>query len=314
MQKIGIFLLLTTITFQAYCQDTAVLNENGKSAISTDNEQISTKVVIGNDLISFEDGEDALNLRVGNKGIKILESLEGHKIGFVNYNNEESVYQDEPKETEMPARKNFKGHWSAIEFGYNNYVTANRSMVLPDDIYYMSIHSGKSSNFNLNFAQLSLGISRHIGIVTGLGLNINNYKFEGNNNIIKGPTGIIEPYLPPDGVFLAKSKLTVSFITVPVLLEIQIPAGNKSHLNIAAGPIAAAKVGSHSKIVYEASKQKVKDNSDFSLSMLRYGATVRAGYGNLQLYGTYYFTSLFKTGKGAELYPFEIGVSFSFEG
>lgn len=50
-----------------------------------------------------------------------------------------------------------------------------------------------------------------------------------------------------------------------------------------------------------------------SLNMLRYGTTVRAGYSTLQLYGTYYFTPLFKTGKGPELYPFEVGVSFSFE-
>lgn len=51
-----------------------------------------------------------------------------------------------------------------------------------------------------------------------------------------------------------------------------------------------------------------------SLKMLWYGATVRAGYGMLKLYGTYYMTPLFKIGKGPGLNPFEIGVSFSFEG
>ena len=41
----------------------------------------------------------------------------------------------------------------------------------------------------------------------------------------------------------------------------------------------------------------------------------RVGYGNIQLYGTYYVTPLFRTGKGPggnDLYPFEIGVAFSF--
>jgi hypothetical protein len=49
--------------------------------------------------------------------------------------------------------------------------------------------------------------------------------------------------------------------------------------------------------------------------MLRYGATARVGYGNFQLYGTYYKTPLFQTGKGPggyDLYPFEIGIALAF--
>jgi hypothetical protein len=294
---------------QGYCQDTTNLYDDEIPVVSTGNFQNGTSVVIGNDLISVNDGKDVVNIRVGNRGINILESLEGSsKLDFVNYN------EGDKEDSSLPARRSFKGHWSGIEFGFNNYLTSSGSMVLPDDIYYMSLLSGKSGNFNLNFAQLSLGITKHIGIVTGLGLNMNNYKFEGNNNIIKGVNGVIEQYVPPVGVNLSKSKLTTSFINVPLLLEIQIPAGDKDHLNIAGGAVVEAKIGSHSKIVYESNKQKIKDNSDFSLNMLRYGATVRAGYGMFQLYGTYYFTPLFKTGKGPEIYPFEIGVSFSFEG
>jgi hypothetical protein len=312
MKKIGVLLVLLTFVIKLYCQDTAIISEDEKQVRPPVDDQNVTKVVIGNNFLSFEDGQDAFNIRVGNKGIKILESLEGPKFGFVQYNNNEPANQDDPKESVRPAR-DFKGHWSGVELGYNNYLASDHSMVLPDDVYYMSVHSGKSSNFNINFAQLSLGLSRHIGIVTGLGLNMNNYKFEGNNNIIKGQNGVIEPFIPAEGSTLSKSKLATSFITIPVLLEIQIPAGQKDHLNIAAGGIFAVKVGSHSKVVYEESKQKVKNNSDFSLNMLRQGATLRVGYGNLQLNGTYYFTPLFKTGKGPLLYPFEIGVSFSFE-
>ena len=81
-------------------------------------------------------------------------------------------------------------------------------MVLPDDINYMTLHSGKSINFNLNFSQLSIGLARHIGFVTGLGLNWNNYRFDGNNNIIKGQNGIIEELDP--GEPLKKSKLSTT--------------------------------------------------------------------------------------------------------
>jgi hypothetical protein len=198
-----------------------------------------------------------------------------------------------------------------VEFGFNNYLTSDKSNVMPDDINYMSLHSSKASNFNVNFSQLSLGMTRRIGFVTGLGLNWNNYRFDGNNNIIKGTNGVVEVLDP--GANLEKSKLTTIYLTLPFMLELQLPVDNNS-INIAAGPIGAVKLGSHSKMVFE-DGQKVKSGSDFSLNMLRYGATARVGYGNFQLYGTYYMTPMFQSGKGPggyDLYPFELGVAFTF--
>ena len=182
---------------------------------------------------------------------------------------------------------------------------------MPDNISYMTLQSGKSTNFNVNFSQLSLGLSRHIGFVTGLGLNWNNYRFDGNNNIMKGTNGVIVEMDP--GAELKKSKLATIYLTLPFLLELQIPAENH-HISIAAGPIGAVKLGSHSKIVFE-DDQKVKAHGDFSLNMLRYGATARVGYENFHIYGTYYMTPLFQSGKGPggnNLYPFEVGIALTF--
>jgi hypothetical protein len=182
---------------------------------------------------------------------------------------------------------------------------------MPDDIDYMTLHSSKSTNFNINFTQLSLGLGRHIGFVTGLGLNWNNYRFDGNNNIVKGPNGVIEELDPL--LNLDKSKLATLFLTIPFLLEIQIPV-NSNHFSIAAGPIGAIKLSSHSKMVFE-DGHTVKSWGDFSLNMLRCGATARVGYGNFQLFGTYYKTPLFQKGKGPggyDLYPFEIGIALTF--
>jgi hypothetical protein len=182
---------------------------------------------------------------------------------------------------------------------------------MPDDIDYMTLHSSKSTNFNINFTQLSLGLGRHIGFVTGLGLNWNNYRFDGNNNIVKGPNGVIEELDPL--LNLEKSKLATLFLTVPFLLELQIPV-NSNHLSIAAGPIGAIKLSSHTKMVFE-DGHTVKSWGDFSLNMLRCGATARVGYGNFQLFGTYYKTPLFQKGKGPggyDLYPFEIGIALTF--
>jgi hypothetical protein len=313
MKKIGIIILLAAIIIQGFSQETSAKSQDEQKQGTTGNENENTRVSVGGDLISVEEGDSSVNIRIGNRGLNILESLEGPKFNFEKIARSDEWNQDDTEDSHARRRNRFKGHWSGIEFGFNNYVTSDKSLVLPADIEYMTLHSSKSSNFNINFSQLSLGLARHIGFVTGLGLNWNNYRFDGNNNIIKGTNGIIEELPMDQGVTLEKSKLTTLYLNLPFMLEIQIPVDN-NHINLAAGPIGAVKIGSHNKMVFE-NGQKVKANGDFSLNMLRYGATARVGYGNFQLYGTYYMTPLFRTGKGPggnNLYPFEIGAAFTF--
>jgi len=312
MKKLGIIILLTAIILQGFSQNVAAENQNEKKQSTTGNSDDKTSVSVGRNLVNIEENDSSVNIRVGSKGLRILESLEGNKYKFEKFTDDDWDWNDEDDENARNRRRNrFKGHWSGVEFGFNNYLTSEKSNVMPDDIDYMSLHSSKASNFNINFSQLSLGMTRRIGFVTGLGFNWNNYRFDGNNNIFKGTNGIVEMLDP--GANLEKSKLTTIYLTLPLMLELQLPVDNNS-INLAAGPIGAVKLASHSKMVYE-DGQKVKSNSDFSLNMLRYGATARVGYGNFQLYGTYYMTPMFKSGKGPggyDLYPFELGVAFTF--
>lgn len=309
MKKFGIIILLTAIIMNGFCQIASAESQRGENQGTSGNTDDHTKVSIGKDILSVEENDSAVNLKVGNRGLSILESLEGPRFSFKKYTQDD--YWDDDDNDRERRRNKFRGHWAGIEFGFNNYVSSTTSFALPADIDFMTLHSSKSSNFNINFSQLSLGLGRHVGFVTGLGLNWNNYRFDGNNNIIKGDNGIIEELDP--GENLEKSKLTTLFLTVPFILELQMPV-HGNHLTIAAGPIGAIKLGSHTKMVFE-DGEKVKSNGDFSLNMIRCGATARVGYGNFQLYGTYYKTPLFRTGKGPggyNLYPFEIGIALTF--
>ena len=312
MKKIGIIILLAAIIIQGFSQELSAVDQGDNRRAATNEKDVSTKINIGNDFLIVEEADSAINIRVKDRGISILESLEGRKYNFERYNDDYLFDEDDNERNRGRRRNRFKGHWSGVELGFNNYLTSDKSFVLPDEIDYMSIHSGKSMNFNINFSQLSIGLTRYIGFVTGLGLNWNNYKFDGNNNILKGDNGIIEVLDP--GAPLKKSKLTTLYLDLPFMLEVQLPVNN-NQLNLAAGPIGAIKIGSHTKMIYQDTGQKVKSNGDFSLNILRYGATARAGYENFQIYGTYYMNPMFSKGKspGAyNLYPFEIGISFTF--
>ena len=317
MKKIGILTILTALLSQGFSQITTAEKRNtGQETTVTDTSEV-LKVVVGQELLIVEDGEEAVKVKVGSRGLTILENPEGDepKFQFKKFADDEAYRKDdfEDREKERADRRSrFRGHWAGIEFGFNNYSTSDYSLNLPENIAYMSLHSGKSHNFNINFSQLSLGLARRIGFVTGLGINWNNYRFNGNNNIQKDENGIIELYDP--GVLLKKSKFSTLYLHLPLMLEIQIPADH-SHINIAAGPIGAVKLFSNSKMVYE-DGDKVQSDDDFSLNMLRYGATARVGFENINITGTYYLTPLFKTGKGPggiDLYPFEIGLAFTID-
>jgi len=310
MKKTGLIILLTAITMNVFwLKASAEGQKEGNEA--TGSKQDTAKVSKEKDQKETERNSSDFDQKPGERRLSILESLEGPSIGFSKYSRHENWDQDDKEEERARRRSKFRGHWAGLELGFNNWVTSDKSQALPSDIDYMTLNSSKSSNFNLNFTQLSLGITRHIGFVTGLGLNWNNYRFEGNNNIIAGPEGIIEQFDPL--LKLEKSKLATLYLTLPFMLEMQLPV-NHNHLSISAGPIGAIKLSSHTKMVFE-DGHTVKSWRDFSLNQLRYGATARVGYGNFQLYGTYYMTPLFRTGKGPggyELHPFEIGVALTF--
>lgn len=311
MKKVGIIILLTVLIMNGSWLKASAESLYGENQQASRDKTAAAKIITGNEKATFENSDSVINVRDGNNRLSVLESLEGPEYYSKKYTWKNHWDQEDNENDHERRRRRFRGHWAGIELGFNNWVTSGNSMSLPADIDYMNLKTNKSSNFNINFTQLSLGLTRHFGFVTGLGLNWNNYRFDGNNNIVMGPDGAIQELDP--GANLEKSKLATLFLTIPVLLEVQIPVEH-NNLSIAGGPIGAIKLGSHTKMVFE-DGHTVKSYRDFNLNMLRYGATARVGYGNFQLYGTYYMTPLFQKGKGPggfDLYPFEIGIALSF--
>ena len=91
------------------------------------------------------------------------------------------------------------------------------------------------------------------------------------------------------------------------MLEFQIPvSGHSKKLYFSGGVVGGLKVGSHTKTKIDGNKSK--DRGDFNISPFRYGATARFGYKGINLFGTYYFSTFFKNGRGPEMFPFTIGI------
>jgi hypothetical protein len=116
----------------------------------------------------------------------------------------------------------------------------------------MDLNTGKSVVVGLNLFQQSIGLQKNnntVGLVTGLGLTFNNYRLDSEYILIRDEEGNTSYNITDRDV--KKNKLTTTFLTVPLLLEAQIPSGQRRQTSfISGGLYTGFKLRSHTKVVY----------------------------------------------------------------
>ena len=312
-------MILFSLILSSKAQDTT--KKDSIKISNRDQNEINQKTTPNNSQNSAKKS-DTTRIKFGNKGIAIIDNGNGTSVKVEDLNENKDSSDDNGSiessnngnDGKNQKHNHFKGHWGGIEFGMNNFVNKNFSMTRSGADEYMDINTGRSWNVNLNLFQHSFGFGTDIfGLVTGLGLEFNDYHFDNNNNIMRDSLGntVKKPYTQA----LEKSKISTGYITLPLILEIQLPgsAKNSKRIHISAGVIGGLKLGSHSKVEYYSNGKLQTDivEDDFNIRSLRYAFTGRIGYGSLSVFANYYATSFFEQGKGPELFPIAVGLSLS---
>lgn len=190
------------------------------------------------------------------------------------------------------------GHWAGIGIHYSGLITNLGDMQLPDDAQYLS-QSAKSIGVTLNPIDYTLLKSRHVGLLTGIGVEFNNFRFD-NNIALKQENGVTVPdyQYEEQHIRLSKSKLYTCYLNVPLLVEFQM--GRRNDFFINAGMVGGWRMGTHSKIKASDPRLsgKFKNHSNFGLRNFHYGYTLNIGYNHFAISATYYRSTLFKDGKG----------------
>ncbi|MEJ5315990.1 MAG: outer membrane beta-barrel protein [Tenuifilum sp.] len=275
------------------------------NALTVDSDNMAWVNTMG-DTIKAAKG-DTVVVRLGKKKMVIVDSKDKTVIEIP----EKGKKSDEI--IEYKEVKKFKGHWSGFELGINGFMDKNQSITQTGDLAWMDLKQARSWNTNINFTQYSIGFGTDkAGLVTGLGLEFNDYHFSNpiTLKVENGVTVVDSSYIQA-GYKVEKTKITMSHLTLPLLLEFQIPMGEKrkDRIYISAGVIGGVRLGSHTKVVYDdGSRHKDKNRGDFNIATLRYGLTARMGYKGIRLFANYYPVQLFEKGKGPELYPFSVGL------
>lgn len=246
---------------------------------------------------SFSQQADSINVNKSNQGkvSSIIDIQDLVKDGF-NYWEEE-----------------FSGHWAGIFVGLNGFANKDYSMYTDGDFGFLDNDILKSHTLQLNLFQYSKGLQANrntIGLVTGLGLDIQGHRLENNTTIEKNSNGTIYPQTL---VFEdnQKSKLSSVYLNVPFILEFQVPFKHYANrLYLSGGMIWSKRLSTHTKIKYRVDnqKQKLKTPDSYSIPEYKCSATIRMGYRWVNVFASYDLIPLFEKDKGPVLFPYTIGL------
>ncbi len=147
----------------------------------------------------------------------------------------------------------------------------------------------------------------------GFGMAFESYAFQDGVTFVKTRTGLL---LEPFGQDVRKSKLTANYVDIPLEFRFSTSPG-KNAFRFSLGGKAGVLFGSHTKVRYKDSLgdvRTVKDKGSFYMERFRFGASVRIGYGPINLFGYYALNNLFQEGKlgqGVAITPFMAGITLS---
>ncbi|MCX6250210.1 MAG: outer membrane beta-barrel protein [Bacteroidetes bacterium] len=230
----------------------------------------------------------------------------------------------------------YNGHWAGFGIGLNGYVNSDFNMDFPVSEKYLELNTARSLSVYLNPIEFNVNLAKnHLGFTSGLGFELNNYFFTGND-VLTGDSTKLTTYKIVDRngnpVDLQRNKLFVAWITVPLLFEYQTNAGtrlNSFHLGV--GVIGKARIGSYTKQVFDDREKEetyylltqggrpvgsfdvekcyTRTHNPYHLTPFNVDATVRIGWSILNLYATYSILPMFTENHGPQVYPWTVGIS-----
>ena len=257
---------------------------------------------------------DSTKVRVGKLDIEVIDGPQTE----VRLGNTKLIVDDNGKVQFYKHKRSnsFHSHWAGFYIGVNGYLTPSGRIDPSVHDNFMSLNLIKSTNFQFNVFEQNLKIGPKAGFVTGIGIDYRNYRFDHKNVVLQSSADYFDGILDPVNNY-KKSKLLITYLTVPLLFELQTNRyTNRNSFHIAGGVSSGLRIGSHSKVKFDkpnGGTEKSKDRNDFNLNPFKLDATVLIGWGAFNIYGTYGLIDMFKMDKGPELRTFSLGIRSIFD-
>lgn len=220
---------------------------------------------------------------------------------------------------------NVSTNWCIIDLGFSNFINKtgdyanggylfNRAGAAPLGENDFDLNVGKSINVNIWFFMQRLNlIKHHLNLKYGLGLELNNYRYQSPISYLKeNPfvTGVAPaPTIIRDTILFSKNKLAADYLTVPFMLNYCTnPRNQNKGFSISVGVSAGYLYSQRNKqISEERGKQKTKGG--IGLEQFKFSYVGEIGLGPVKLYGSYSPNSFYK--KQLDMRPYTLGIRLS---
>lgn len=279
---------------------------------------------------------DTTNVNIGGLHVEVID---GDTTKITVGNNTLIVDDDGNVKFRRSKKLRFNGHWGGVQLGINGYVTPDINTDFGKNYEYLALRYEKSIAVNLNIYEqnISLNKAKNMGLVTGLGLAWNNYRFTHPTYLSPDSSRVYGFYI--EGASVRKSKLTAMYITLPVMFEIQTKNARRiKQFHFGIGVLMSARVRTHTKLYFNQANQPyqlkdpvtgtvlpapddyyntppandrniVKYYDSFNLQPFKFDGMIQIGYSVINLYVTYGLNPLFQHDRGPFLKTWSAGIS-----
>src|SRR5882762_8482917 len=126
---------------------------------------------------------------------------------------------------------NISTNWGILDLGFanyndqTNYASASAQQFAPHSTKdWFRLRTGKSVNVNIWIFMQRLNLIKHVvNLKYGLGIELNNYRYEEDVKFLTNPTRAII-----DSISYSKNKLAADYLTVPFMLNFNFTPGRRN--------------------------------------------------------------------------------------
>jgi hypothetical protein len=207
---------------------------------------------------------------------------------------------------------NLSTNWLIVDLGFTNYndktdyAGATAQKFAPGSSQdWFRLKNNKSVDVNIWFFMQRLNLYKHfINLKYGLGLELNNYRYEENIKYLVNPTEVIM-----DTVSYTKDKLAADYVTVPFMINFNFTPDRREGFGISFGLSAGYLYSSRQKLISD-EFGKHKTFNDLDMNPWKISWIAEAQLGPVILYGSLATKSMFDS-EGLNQVPYTFGIRLS---
>ena len=150
---------------------------------------------------------------------------------------------------------NLSTNWLIVDLGFTNYTDKTNYSSATAQAYapggnsnWFNLKNNKSVDVNIWLFMQRLNMINHVvNLKYGLGIELNNYRYQDNIVFLTNPS-TQATYVIQDTISFSKNKMAVNYVTVPLMLNFNFTPSLREGFGISVGISAGYLYNSHQKV------------------------------------------------------------------